>query len=223
VVASVVQGAANACSKLDCALIGGETAELPGIYRENEFDLAGCMIGIASEAELIDINRVESGDAVVALPSNGLHTNGYSLARRVLSDYSLDHVFPELGRSLADELLAIHRPYVKDLRGLLPKVRSMAHITGGGLFDNIPRVLPESLGVDLEWGTWQVPPIFELIRDIGNVDFDEMCHVFNMGIGMAVICAPENADAFVHHIPGASLAGIVRPLKTGAERVRILR
>ena len=221
--ASVVQGAADACKRLDCALIGGETAELPGIYHDDRFDLAGCMIGIASEAELIDINRVQSGDAVVALPSNGLHTNGYSLARSVLSDYPLDHIFPELGRSLADELLAIHRPYVEDLRALLPKVHSMAHITGGGLFDNIPRVLPESLGVDLEWGTWQVPPIFELVRKIGDVDFDEMCHVFNMGIGMAVMCDPENVDAFVQRIPGASLVGIVRPLKKGADRVRILR
>jgi phosphoribosylformylglycinamidine cyclo-ligase len=99
----------------------------------------------------------------------------------------------------------------------------MAHITGGGLFDNIPRMLPVSLGVDLEWGTWQVPPVFELIRELGNIDFDEMCHVFNMGIGMAVICAPENMDAFVSRIPGASLAGIVRPLKPSAERVRILK
>ena len=222
VVAGVVEGAARACAKLDCALLGGETAELPGVYQENEFDLAGCMIGVASEAELIDIDRVRPGDAVVVLPSNGLHTNGYSLARRVFADYSLDHVFPELGRPLVDELLAVHRPYVQDLRELLPMVRSMAHITGGGLFDNIPRVLPDSLGVDLEWGAWQVPPVFELIRKLGGVDFDEMCHVFNMGIGMAVICAPENVDEFVYRIPGASLAGTVRPLQQGADRVRIL-
>ena len=223
VVASVVEGAARACGKLDCALLGGETAELPGVYRQGEFDLAGCMIGVASEAELIDINRVRPGDAVVVLPSNGLHTNGYSLARRVFGGYSLDHVFPELARPLVDELLAVHRSYVKDLRGLLPKVHSMAHITGGGLLDNIPRVLPDSLGVDLEWGTWQVPPVFELIRKLGSIDFDEMCHVFNMGIGMAVICAPENVDEFVYRIPGASLAGAVRTLEPGAERVRVLR
>ena len=223
VVASVVEGAARACARLDCALLGGETAELPGVYQKDEFDLAGCMIGVASEAELIDINRVRSGDAVVALPSNGLHTNGYSLARRVFSGYSLDHVFPELGRPLVDELLAVHRSYVKDLRGLVPRVPSMAQITGGGLLDNIPRVLPDSLGVDLEWGTWQVPPVFELIRKLGGIDFDEMCHVFNMGIGMAVICAVENVDEFVYRIPGASLAGTVRAAEPGAPRVRVLR
>ena len=222
-VANVVQGAADACNKLGCALIGGETAELPGIYHENEFDLAGCMIGIVSEAEMIDVNRVRSNDAVIALPSNGLHTNGYSLARRIFSDYPLDHIFPELGRSLADELLAIHRPYSNDLLGLLTKVHSMAHITGGGLYENIPRALPNSLGVALEWGNWQVPPIFELIKKLGNIEFDEMCHVFNMGIGMAVMCAPQHADTFIRTIPGSSIVGTVQPADTDGERVRILR
>ena len=219
----VVEGAAAACRALECSLIGGETAELPGVYREGQFDLAGCMIGIAPESELIDINRVEVGDAVVALPSNGLHTNGYSLVRRVFAEFDLSHTFPELGRPLVDELLAIHRPYVHDLRHLLPKVRAMAHVTGGGLIDNIPRVLPEGLGVDLEWGAWQVPAIFELIEKLANVEFNEMCRVFNMGIGMAVICSRDDVDSFVRTISGASLAGSVRLLDGDRDRVRILR
>lgn len=223
IMVEVVKGVAGACKEAGCTLIGGETAELPGIYRAGQIDLAGCMIGVAAEGELIDINRVRPGDAVIALPSNGLHTNGYSLARRVFADVDLDHVYPELGRPLGQELLAIHRSYLKDLGDLLPKVHAMAHITGGGLWENIPRVLPAGVGVDLEWGTWQVPQIFMLIERLGRIDFDEMCYVFNMGVGMAVICAPQAVDEFIFGIPGASLAGTVRRLEGDTDRVRILR
>ena len=221
--AAVIRGVAEACRDAGCPLIGGETAELPGIYRPGEFDLAGFLIGVASEDDLIDTSRVRPGDAVVALPSNGLHTNGYSLARRVFQGVDLGHVYPELGRPLGDELLAIHRSYLNDLKGLLPRVHAMAHITGGGLWDNIPRVLPEGVGVDLDWGTWQVPPIFDLMARLGGIEFKEMCRVFNMGIGMAVICAPEDADAFLNGVAGASLAGRTRRADGAGGRVRVLR
>ena len=220
--AKAIKGVAAACKALDVPLIGGETAQLPGVYRDREFDLVGTAIGVASEGELLDRRNVRPGDVVVALPSNGIHTNGYSLVRRVFADVPLDRVYPELGRPLADELLAVHRCYLEDLRDFLPRIHALAHITGGGLFDNIPRSVPDGARVDLEWGAWQVPAIFELISEMGDIPDDEMARVFNMGIGMAVMCDHATADQLVREAPGASIAGTVQA-SGRAEKLRILR
>lgn len=218
----VVKGVAAACEALGVPLIGGETAQLPGVYRDREFDLVGAVVGVAGERDLIDIQSVQPGDTVVALPSNGIHTNGYSLVRRVFADVPLDHTYAQLGRPLGDELLAIHRCYLADLSDFLPRVHALAHITGGGLWDNIPRSLPAGVRVDLAWGRWQVPAIFELIAELGDVPEDEMARIFNMGIGMAVLCDATTADELTRSVAGASIVGAVHRDEVG-ERVRILR
>jgi phosphoribosylformylglycinamidine cyclo-ligase len=220
--AEAIRGVALACRALNIPLVAGETAQLPGIYRRGEFDLVGAVVGIADETNLLDIDNVKPGDVVVALPSNGLHTNGFSLARRIFADIPLESILPELGRPLAEELLAPHRCYLNDLRGFLSRIHALAHITGGGLLDNIPRSLPDGVRVDLEWGTWQVPAIFELIRAMGEVQEDEMAHIFNMGIGMAAICPLDTADELVKEVPGASIAGNVQASQV-EEKIRILR
>lgn len=220
--AEAIRGVAAACKALDIPLVSGETAQLPGVYRDREFDLVGAVIGVASEDDLLDIRKVRPGDVVVALPSNGIHTNGYSLVRRLFADVPLDRIYPELGRPLGEELLAIHRCYLTDLRDLLPRIHALAHITGGGIWDNIPRSLPDGVRVDLEWGTWQVPTIFEVIAELGDIADDEMARIFNMGIGMAVMCDQATADELIRQTAGASLAGTVQASGV-AEKVRILR
>ena len=220
--AEAIKGVAAACKVLGVPLVGGETAQLPGVYQDQEFDLVGAVIGVAGEAELLDNDDVRPGDVVVALPSNGIHTNGYSLVRRVFADVPLDSVYPELGRPLAEELLAVHRCYLQDLKGFLPRIHSLAHITGGGLWDNIPRSVPDGVRVDLEWGCWQVPAIFEVIGELGKIADDEMARIFNMGIGMAVMCDRETADDLVREVSGASIAGTVQASGV-EEKIRILR
>ncbi len=220
--AEAISGVAASCKALDIPLVSGETAQLPGVYRDREFDLVGAVIGVASEDELLDSRNVRPGDVVVALPSNGIHTNGYSLVRRLFADVRLDRVFPELGRTLGEELLSVHRCYLPDLRDFLPRIHALAHITGGGLWDNIPRSVPDGVRVDLEWGTWQVPAIFELIAELGHIADDEMARIFNMGIGMAVICDQATADDLIRETAGASLAGTVQASGV-EEKIRILR
>jgi phosphoribosylformylglycinamidine cyclo-ligase len=219
--AQVVLGVAAACTALGVPLVGGETAQLPGVYGAGEFDLVGAVVGVAEEDELLDIEDVRAGDLVVALPSNGIHTNGYSLVRKVFADVPLEHVYPELGRPLGDELLAPHRCYLNDLGDFLPRIHALAHITGGGLLDNVPRSLPEGLRADLDWGRWQVPAIFELIAELGDVPEDEMSRIFNLGIGMAVFCDQDTADDLTR-AAGASIVGTVQTDDSG-ERVRIRR
>jgi phosphoribosylformylglycinamidine cyclo-ligase len=198
VLQAVIEGIARGCRENETALLGGETAEMPGFYASGDYDVAGTIVGVVDKAKILGGSRVRAGDVAVGLPSAGLHTNGYSLAREVLFERlgkePADRL-PELGpATVADALLAPHLSYRKALEPLLAAdlVHAMAHITGGGFYDNIPRVLPEGVDVHLDAGTWPVPPIFEVIRKAGEVSFEEMHKVFNMGIGMVVFLAEED-------------------------------
>lgn len=210
-VEAIVQGLAQACREAGCALIGGETAEMPGLYADRDYDLVGFIIGVVEKDKIIMGASIAAGDAIIGLPSSGLHTNGYSLARQVLGDTpsALKKYYPELGGTVGEALLEPHRCYFHQLKPLLPLIRGMAHITGGGLIDNVPRVLPDSLAARFDSRAWAVPPLFQLIQQQGSVDRDEMYHVFNMGIGMVVICAPENVSHLTAQLPGAKVIGEV--------------
>ncbi len=192
----VVEGLSKACRENGCALIGGETAEMPGIYHGDDFDLAGCIVGSVQADELITGEAVEVGMEVYAWPSSGLHTNGYSLARRVLLEgddpLPLDEDPGGLGCTLAEALLAVHRSYLQPVRQLRAHhpVAALAHITGGGLVDNIPRVLPPAVAVEIDLSTWQRPPLFDLLQRRGDIAEAEMRRVFNLGVGMVAIAAP---------------------------------
>ena len=208
-VAAIATGLAQACREVGCALIGGETAEMPGLYSGEDYDLAGFIIGVVEKEKIIRGITIKAGDAVIGLPSSGLHTNGYSLVRKVFKAGDFKKHFSELGRTLGEELLEPHRCYYHQLKPLLPQIKGMAHITGGGLVDNIPRVLPEGLGVRLNQESWTVPPVFRLIQDRGNVDAAEMYRVFNMGVGMAIACAPDDVSGLIGKLPGAKVIGEV--------------
>jgi phosphoribosylformylglycinamidine cyclo-ligase len=192
VAAQVVSGIARGCAANGCALIGGETAEMPGMYLDGEYDIAGTIVGIVEKSRMLTGAKVRDGDVLVALPSTGLHTNGYSLARKVLFDVAklkLDSVLPESGKCLADELLQVHRSYLKAIQDLLGKnlIAAAAHITGGGITDNLPRVLPKGLAAAIQTNLWHVPPIFEMIRSIGGVPEADWRRTFNLGVGMIVV------------------------------------
>jgi phosphoribosylamine--glycine ligase/phosphoribosylformylglycinamidine cyclo-ligase len=223
-VASVVGGCAQACRALGCALIGGETAEMPGVYRRGEFDLVGAIVGWVERAAIIDGRDVRPGDVCLGLPSSGLHTNGYSLARRVLGGIGWHTVLPELGASLGEVLLAPHRAYLREVEALWDRdvaVKAIAHITGGGFLDNIPRVLPKGVGVEIDRAAWDVPAVFRLIKDRGGIDDLEMYRVFNMGIGLVVLVAPEQAEQAMAAVPEAVLMGRAIASEDGGPRVRI--
>lgn len=223
-VAAVVSGLAAACREVGCALIGGETAEMPGMYKSSDYDLVGFIVGVVEKARAISGEKIGQGDAVLGLPSSGLHTNGYSLVRKIFGidrdTIALKMIYPELGMTLGEELLKPHRCYHNDLRPFLGKVHGLAHITGGGLVGNIPRILPEGCSVQLDRSTWQVPPIFELIQKRGSVKDEEMYRVFNMGIGMVAICGQEDAVSMLSGLPGAVQIGKVIKAD-GSERVII--
>jgi len=211
-VEAIVRGLAKACRDVGCALIGGETGEMPGLYATPEdYDLVGFIIGVVEKDKLIQGRNIAAGDAIIGLPSSGLHTNGYSLVRKIfgVEPSVLNTRYPELGRTLGEELLEPHRCYLKQLKPLLPVIKGLAHITGGGLIDNVPRVLPEGLAAKFDSQAWSVPPIFQLIQKRGNVDRDEMYHVFNMGIGMVVICSSDNVDHLTKALPEARVIGEV--------------
>jgi phosphoribosylformylglycinamidine cyclo-ligase len=200
VLEAVVTGIARACKENGCALIGGETAEMPGFYAEGEYDLAGCVIGAVDRPSILDGSKIGPGDRVLGLPSAGLHTNGYSLARKVLLEtlrLKLSSELPGLSRALGDELLVPHRSYLKLLKPLLQKkvVKGLAHITGGGMTDNLPRILPEGCAVEIDPGSWKMPPIFSLIQEGGHVSDTEMRRTFNLGIGMALVVSEEECEA----------------------------
>jgi len=195
VAASVVSGIARGCRRNGCALIGGETAEMPGLYANGEYDLAGFIVGAAERSELLTGKQVREGDGLLALPSSGLHTNGYSLARRLLFDragYSSRTVLPEIGASIGEALLAVHRSYLKPIRALLEArlLRGAAHITGGGITDNVPRMLPKGLGAVIDTQAWKIPPLFEVLRRIGNIPDHDYRRTFNLGVG-AVLAVPR--------------------------------
>lgn len=220
-VEAIARGLASACRDAGCALIGGETAEMPGLYAGEDYDLVGFVIGVVEKKKLILGKAIAAGDTIIGLPSSGLHTNGYSLVRQIfgVEPSGLNTRYPELGRTLGEALLEPHRCYLRQLKPLLPMIKGMAHITGGGLIDNVPRVLPEGLAAKFDSKSWAVPPIFSLIQKRGNVDRDEMFHVFNMGIGMVIVCSADNVDHFTRALPEAKLIGEV--VKQGEARVVI--
>jgi phosphoribosylformylglycinamidine cyclo-ligase len=197
VITDIVRGLSDACRQVGCALVGGETAQMPGFYAANEYDLAGCIVGWVRRRDILDGSRIRPGDAIIGLPSLGLHTNGYSLARKVLIDQAglrLSQRVPELGRRLDEELLAPHRCYGPLLGPLHQKgwLAGLVHITGGGITDNTPRILPGQCAAEIHLGSWLVPPIFNLISSLGKVRQAEMLHTFNMGLGMLLIVPKKN-------------------------------
>lgn len=198
-VGDIVKGLAQACKEVDCSLIGGETAEMPGIYSEGDYDLVGFIVGIVEKDKIIDGKSISPGDVIIGLPSSGLHTNGYSLVRKIFNvEHSTLSVFyPDLGCTLGEELLKPHRCYFQQLRELLPRIKGLAHITGGGLLDNIPRLLGHGLAAHLTKESWDIPLIFGMIQNQGGINEQEMYRVFNMGIGMALFCSPGDVDGLL--------------------------
>jgi phosphoribosylformylglycinamidine cyclo-ligase len=218
-VEAIVRGLAQACREVGCALIGGETGEMAGLYATaDDYDLVGFVIGVVEKENYIMGNAISAGDAVLGLPSNGLHTNGYSLARKIFGESreALNKRYAELGGTVGEALLKPHLCYYNQLKPLLPYIKGMAHITGGGLIDNVPRILPEGLAIRFDSAKWSVPPIFPLIQRIGKVERDEMYHVFNMGIGMVVVCAPEDASKLTKQRPEMMVIGEVVKQGKGA-------
>ena len=211
--AALVQGMAQACRAAGCALIGGETAELPGMYAEQGFDLAGFVVGAVERDAIIDGTTIQEGDILIALPSSGLHTNGYSLVRRIFdidqNPAVLDVHEPHLGATLGQALLTPHLAYWPLLEPVKPNLKGMAHITGGGLPENLPRVLPAGLAAQVDTSSWQVPPLFQLIQERGNVPREEMFRVFNMGVGMVLVSAPEQVSATLSSLKQAWVIGSI--------------
>ncbi|ADD01875.1 phosphoribosylformylglycinamidine cyclo-ligase [Thermoanaerobacter italicus Ab9] len=202
----VIKGIAEGCKIAGCALIGGETAELPGFYKEGEYDLAGFCVGIAEKEELIDTKLIKEGDAIIGLASSGIHSNGYSLVRKIFfekNNFSVKDFIPELGINLGEALLTPTKIYVKSIEALKGlKIKGMAHITGGGFIDNIPRILRKSIAAKINKGSWEIPAIFNLIQRLGDIEEREMYRTFNMGIGMVVIVEPSDVDKALEKLNG---------------------
>jgi phosphoribosylformylglycinamidine cyclo-ligase len=221
-VEAIARGLAQACREVGCALIGGETAQMPGLYTGEDYDLVGFIIGVVEKERVIMGKTILAGDIIIGLPSSGLHTNGYSLVRKIFGETQsvLSTYYPELGRTLGEELLEPHRCYYHQLKPILPVIKGMAHITGGGLIDNVPRVLPQGVAAQFHSQAWTILPIFQLIQQRGNVDQDEMYRVFNMGVGMVLICSPEDVNQLTGQLPEAKIIGEVIK-QEGAARVII--
>ncbi|MPZ18247.1 MAG: phosphoribosylformylglycinamidine cyclo-ligase [Luteitalea sp.] len=212
VAASVVSGLARACRDNGCALLGGETAEMPGFYVDEEYDLAGFIVGVVDRARIIDGRTVAPGDLLIGLPSSGLHTNGYSLARRIVFEQlalTADTYVPEVGMDVGSALLVPHRTYLPVVAPLLETgvIKAMAHITGGGITDNLPRALPEGTSAEVDRAAWEVPALFQWLQAAGGVPADEMYRTFNMGIGLILVCAEADASSFVAKLHARGEAG----------------
>jgi phosphoribosylformylglycinamidine cyclo-ligase len=208
VVEAIVAGVARGCRTNGCALLGGETAEMPGLYSPGEYDLAGTIVGAVEEGRLLDGSAIREGDVVIALASTGLHTNGYSLARRIVFDelkLGVDDAFPEEEGTVGDVLLRVHRSYLPALRPLLTGgvIHGLAHITGGGLLDNVPRVLPEGLSARIERSSWEIPSLFRVLQRGGRVDDIEMFRAFNMGVGMVAVVPAGSAQSVLARLTEA--------------------
>jgi phosphoribosylamine--glycine ligase/phosphoribosylformylglycinamidine cyclo-ligase len=205
VIAEIVSGISTACKAAGCVLLGGETAEMPGVYTPGEFDVAGTIVGMVDYERILPRPDLQPGDLLVGLPSSGPHTNGYSLIRRVFQDVDLNTFYPELGGTLADALLAPHRSYLNWLQPALDlnpcPIKALAHLTGGGFIENIPRILPAGVGVQVNWNSWPVPPLFRLIQSQGQIEWSEMARTFNLGIGMVVVIAPADLDRLQATLP----------------------
>lgn len=229
--AEIVKGIVEGCKQAGCALLGGEIAEMPGFYKKDEFDLAGFVVGIVDKEQVIDGSDVKAGDAVIGIASSGLHSNGYTLARKVLlgrKKYKLSDKPKPLKRSLANELLEPTRIYVKSILNLRNsfQIKAAAHITGGGLLENIPRVLPKNCAVEMDSSTWQIPPIMELIKQEGRIDQEEMYRTFNCGIGMVLVVDSKDVGKVLKRLgklkEKASLIGEVRKRKRQENQVKII-
>ena len=219
VTGQVIEGIARGCKNNGCALVGGETAEMPGMYQEGEYDLAGFIVGAVEKKSMLTGDGIKAGDVLLGLPSTGLHTNGYSLARKLLFDVE----GLTLDNSLADELLQVHRSYLKPIRTLIDEgiLKGAAHITGGGITENTPRILPDDLAAEIDVSTWTIPPIFERLRAIGNIDLADYRRTFNLGIGMIVVVAKRNlgkARALLA-LAGEKSYGIGTVVKSRGQRV----
>ena len=203
VLSSVVEGLTKACVENSCVLIGGETAEMPGFYKEGEYDISGTIIGVVEKEHMMPSKRVNTGDILYALPSTGLHTNGYSLARNVLlKEFRVDDYIESLGKTLGEELLSVHKSYLPVTKGILEQdwLVGISHITGGGIVNNTNRVLDENQQVEIDWRAWDIPPIFKLIQDLGNVPEEDMRKSMNLGLGIIYIVKPEGANDFESHM-----------------------
>ena len=222
-VETIAKGLARACREVGCALIGGETAEMPGLYAGKDYDLVGFIIGVVEKEKITLGKTIVAGDTIIGLASSGLHTNGYSLVRKIFGETpsALNARYPELERrTLGEELLEPHRCYYHQLKPLLPLIKSIAHITGGGLIGNVPRVLPDGLAARFDSRAWTIPPLFQLIQQQGNITQEEMYRVFNMGIGMVITCSPENVDPLTKALPESKVIGEVAK-QAGTARVVI--
>ncbi|MBQ6773233.1 MAG: phosphoribosylformylglycinamidine cyclo-ligase [Synergistaceae bacterium] len=206
-VASIVSGVAEGCVQAECALIGGETAEMPGFYPEDEYDLAGFCVGVVEREKILDSNKVTAGDVIIALPSSGVHSNGFSLVRKIFAGHDMKQYVSELAKTLGEELLTPTKIYVRDVLRVISRVKSIAHITGGGFYENIPRAIPDKLTAKIELAKIKTPEIFNLIMKTGNLELDEMFHVFNMGVGMTLITSQEHADSITNEIAGSYIIG----------------
>ncbi|MGK9476246.1 phosphoribosylformylglycinamidine cyclo-ligase [Melioribacter sp. OK-6-Me] len=208
----IIKGFSVACKENGVALIGGETAEMPGLYSPDEYDLSGTIVGIVEKEKIIDGSTVKKGDQLIGLPSTGLHTNGYSLARKVLFDkYKPEDKFDEFEGTLGEELLKIHKSYLKTINLLKENltIAAFSHITGGGIIGNTKRVVPENLSIKIDWNAWEVPPIFKLIQKIGEIDDAEMRHVFNLGIGLIAILDKNDTDKALELLKSIGENGII--------------
>ncbi len=216
VAVQIVKGLAGACRENGCALLGGETAEMPGFYADGEYDVAGFIVGAVERNRLIDGRAISPGDALIGVPSSGLHTNGYSLARRLAFDVARlrpDSYVEELGDTVAGALMTPHRSYLRAIRPLLALglIKGMAHITGGGMTDNLPRMLPEGVHAEVDARAWPVPPVFRWLQSLGAVENDEMRRTFNLGVGLVIACASVDADRVLAALAAHGEAG-VRPI-----------
>jgi phosphoribosylformylglycinamidine cyclo-ligase len=230
VVTEVVAGVARGCREAGCALVGGETAEMPGTYREGEFDVAGCIVGIVDRQKIVTGERIRPGDPILGLASMGLHTNGYSLARKALFEMgglNLDDRPEKLGgQSVADALLAPHKCYARSMLPLVEEglVKGMSHLTGGGFLDNIPRTLPEGCGATLYADRWRELPVFGLIRELGNVPEAEMQRTFNLGVGMTFVVSAERSEEIAERLrAGGEEVSVIGEVRTGDREVVIRR
>ena len=225
----VIGGVARACRDNGCALIGGETAEMPGFYADGEYDIAGFIVGVVDRSKIVDGKSIAIGDVVIGLPSAGLHTNGYSLARRVffeMAGWKPITFVPELAKSAGDALLAPHKSYLGPVRPLVERrvVKGLAHITGGGITENLPRILPEGCAAEIDTHAWQVPPIFRVLQQRGTIATDEMFRTFNMGVGLIVVCSARDADRAINlmAMAGEPNAKRIGAIVAGDRKVRYL-
>lgn len=227
-VADIVKGIAMGCKEAGCALIGGETAEMPGFYADGEYDMAGFTVGIVDKSKIITGKDIKSGDLIIGLKSSGIHSNGYSLVRKLLlekEEMKLDEFIDELGSTLGNVLLEPTKIYVKSVLQVIKKVqvKGISHVTGGGFFENIPRILPNSVNAEINLGSWEKPPIFDLIQKRGNVSLEEMFKTFNMGIGMMLVISPEDKDKVLEILASNGETGyLIGKINEGNGQVKLI-